>query len=290
MRNPVRTARYLKSLLALLLALSLNAVAQRQRIHADDYTIDAEIFPATHKLVAKAKVKITALEDTSVAIFELHNALRPTKITDAQGQTLTAERVSQDYSLRIPLNAALNKGDSTVLNFEYEGVLLGSDDSPVEGLKLASISQDFCVLLYAGRWFPVIGYGINRFTATINITVPVSFKVIASGLTAPARVTPGGKLIYNFAWTKPSFPGTLLAGTYIENVVPSGGETFKAYLFPIHKDAVGTMLETAQKEVGFFTDLYGAAPSRVLNVVEIPDDTLPSVWAPEIAGIASRNV
>src|SRR5271155_558380 len=198
MRNPVRTARYLKSLLALLLALSLNAVAQRQRIHADDYTIDAEIFPATHKLVAKAKVKITALEDTSVAIFELHNSLRPTKVTDAQGQILTAERVSQDYSIRIQLNGALNKGDSTTLNFEYEGVLIGADDSPVEGLKLASIGQDFCVLLYAGRWFPVVAYNLNRFTAAIKITVPAAFKVIGSGEPAPPRVTPAGKIEYSF--------------------------------------------------------------------------------------------
>jgi aminopeptidase N len=36
--------------------------------------------------------------------------------------------------------------------------------------------------------------------------------------------------------------------------------------------------------------LYGAAPSTTLRVVEIPDDTVPSAWAPEMALVASRAV
>ena len=36
--------------------------------------------------------------------------------------------------------------------------------------------------------------------------------------------------------------------------------------------------------------LYGPAPSTTLKVVEIPDDTVPAAWAPEIAAIASRAV
>ncbi len=36
--------------------------------------------------------------------------------------------------------------------------------------------------------------------------------------------------------------------------------------------------------------LYGPAPSTTLKVIEIPDDTVPSAWAPEIAAIASRGI
>jgi len=38
----------------------------------------------------------------------------------------------------------------------------------VDGLKLAYIGEDVTYLLYAGRWFPVVNYGMDRFTAAIN--------------------------------------------------------------------------------------------------------------------------
>jgi hypothetical protein len=62
------------------------------------------------------------------------------------------------------------KDSSTTLTFEYEGVLDSADDSPVRALS-GHIGDDTSYLLYAGRWFPVNAYGINRFTATMN-TVP----------------------------------------------------------------------------------------------------------------------
>ena len=69
----------------------------------------------------------------SVATFELNNALRLTKVTDANNKTLSAERVTQDSSVRIPLTAGMTKDASTTLTFEYEGILNSADESPVQG-------------------------------------------------------------------------------------------------------------------------------------------------------------
>ena len=66
--------------------------------------------PQTHQLKAQARVKFTALEDINIAIFELHNALRPTRVIDANGQTLSVERVSQDSTIRISLPRRLDQG------------------------------------------------------------------------------------------------------------------------------------------------------------------------------------
>ena len=52
--------------------------AEKQRIQVNDYIIQAVISPQTHQLKAQARVKFTALDDITIAIFELHNALRPT--------------------------------------------------------------------------------------------------------------------------------------------------------------------------------------------------------------------
>ena len=38
--------------------------------------------------------------------------------------------------------------------------------------------------------------------------------------------------------------------------------------------------ETAVKEFTYFITLYGPPASNVLRVVELPDDTVPSAWAP----------
>jgi hypothetical protein len=155
--------------------------AEKTRLRVDDYQIDVELLPQTHKLTARATVKVTALEDLNVATFQLNNALRITKLTDANNKPLTPERNTQDSTVRFALNSGIAKNGSTTFSFEYEGTLESADDSPVPGLKLAYVGQETSYLLYSGLWFPVAGYGVNRFTATIGVTVPAHMVVIGSG-------------------------------------------------------------------------------------------------------------
>src|SRR5262249_28498105 len=204
-RRPLRRAFLL---LPLVLSLLLPAVAaERSRVQVKDYVIDADIVPKTHRLTAKVKVTFLATDDANFASFELHNALHITKVLDANGKSLTAERVSQDNAVRVAFPTAIPKGSTSTLTFEYEGALAHADDSPVEGLKLAYIGEDMTHLLYAGRWFPITNYGIDRFTAAINITAPQGTLVVGSGSTAAPKPGAGGKTVTSFTWQKPSFPG-----------------------------------------------------------------------------------
>src|SRR5207249_6772113 len=95
-------------LLLMLLAAPAWA-AEKMRLRADDYQIDAELSPHTHKISAKAKVKFTALEELNIASFELHNGLRVTKVLDANNKPLQAERVTQDSTVRVQLPTPLPK-------------------------------------------------------------------------------------------------------------------------------------------------------------------------------------
>src|SRR5580704_17918806 len=90
------------ALLSLFLTLPARA-AEKMRLRVDDYQIEAELSPHAHKIQARAKVKFTALEDLNVAVFELHNALRVTKVADAAGKPLSAERATQDSTVRVQL-------------------------------------------------------------------------------------------------------------------------------------------------------------------------------------------
>src|SRR5579859_8108011 len=167
--------------LTLLLAVPSWAAPEKARLRVDDYQIEATLEPHLHQMTATAKVKFTALQDLNVATFELHNDLRVTKVTDEKNQPLSAERVTQDSSVRVPLPSGLSKDSSTTLTFEYEGQLENPDNSPVPGLNLAYIGDDTSYLFYAGRWFTVSGFGLNRFTPTISITLPAHMTAVGSG-------------------------------------------------------------------------------------------------------------
>jgi aminopeptidase N len=279
-----------------LFVISLPAwAAEKARFHADDYQIDAVLNPHEHKIAARAKVKITALEDLNIATFQLHNDLRLSKVTDASGKPLTADRLPQNSTVRVSLTKTVPKNDSTTLTFEYEGVLDSADDSPVPGLKLTSINEDTSYLLYAGDWFPVNDYGIDRFTATINITVPAHMLVIGSGglgegSPALKGASAGPAKTFSLKYDKASFPGTIIAGAFGDYASTEAGIDLHVYFKPTHKELAAAYAETAVKEFTYFITLYGPPASNVLRLVELPDDTVPSAWAPEVAALANRGI
>ena len=270
---------------------------EKLRLRVDDYKIDAELNPHAHQITARAKVTFTALEDLNSVSFELHNALRVTKVVDANNKPLQAERIAQNSTVRVELPATLPKDASTSLTFEYSGELDSADESPVQGLKLANIDDDTSYLLYAGRWFPVNGYGINRFTSTIGITVPAHMLVIGSG-TETESSTPAKKgasagaltKTFNFVCNRPSFPGTIVAGIFQEYKTDEAGVNLHVFFKPAHQSLASEYADAAIKEFTYYVTLYGPAPSTTLRVVELPDDTVPMTWATDIAAIANRAV
>jgi tetratricopeptide (TPR) repeat protein len=272
--------------------------AEKARLRVDDYQIDATIEPHLHQITARAKVKFTALQDLSVAVFELHNDLRVTKVVDEKNQPLSAERVTQDSTVRVPLPSGLSKDATTTLTFEYEGRLENADNSPVPGLNLAYIGDDTTYLLYAGRWFPVSGFGLNRFTSTIRITLPAHMLVIGSGKATSSDVAPAKKTAatvlptktFSFLYDKPSFPGTIVAGVFQEFKSDEAGLDLHVFFKPTHQSIAPAYTTTAVQEFTYFTTLYGPLPSTRLNVVELPGDTLPYTWAPEIVGLAGPSI
>jgi hypothetical protein len=286
---------------------------EKARIEVNDYAIQAVISPQSHQIKAQARVRFTALDDITIAIFELHNALRPTRVVDGSGQPLSVERVSQDSTIRVSLPNGLTKGASDTLTFEYEGAIQSGDDSPVPGLKLAYIGEPITYLLYSGRWFPMAGYGINRFTSTISISAPSEYSVIGSGKQTSGAASEGGveggsrrggtthatfaklpvpagyKTVSFTYEDKPSFPGTILIGKWEQTKSNEGGLNVMVYTTPEHKALATQYADAAVKEFFFFTSTYGPPFNGTLNVVELPNDTVPSAWAPEIAALASRS-
>jgi aminopeptidase N len=64
----------------------------------------------------------------------------------------------------------------------------------------------------------------------------------------------------------------------------------RVFFKPNHQDLGTEYASTAVKAFSYFVTQYGNAPSTRLNIVEIPDDTVPTAWAPEIAALSSRAI
>ena len=292
----VRSISSLAALLLFAVEFAANPVAaqrpERPTLDITGYVIDAEIDTTTHHLAAKTTVTFTAPDNAEMVSFGFHPALKVNKITDESGKVLTGER-SADGTIRVTPASALSSGRPLHWTFDYEGTITGSEDGPIEGLKLAAIQEPITYLLYPARWFPTTGFMTDRFTAEIHVRVPQGIKVLSSGAQGTfhsaklADGKPGEQ--YDFNWTRPGFPGTIIAGRFI-GPVSAGAGSPNVYLTVNHQGSANQVAQTASQEFAFFTDKFGVAESSRLNVVELPDDTLPAVWAPELAGIMGSRV
>ena len=263
------------------------AQTARPALNITGYVIDAELDSATHHLTATAQVTFTAPANLDVVTFGFHPALKVTKITDDSGKLLEAERTA-DGSIRVTANTPFVDGQPAHWTFVYDGIITGNEDGPIEGLKLAAIQEPISYLLYPARWFPSTGLMTDRFTAELHIRVPQGMRVFASGSTGASKpVTlssgkPGDE--YDFNWAKPGFPGTVIAGRYLPPVSAGAGNV-KVYVTITHQASANQLAQTATSEYNFFTDTFGLPPTPRINIVELPDDTLPAVYAPELAAI-----
>lgn len=293
MRAFVRTLRSSLALLVpfLLLTTAVWAAPPRVQLEVTGYIINADLFPADNKLTATADVTFTALEDLTSPVFELNNGLQLTKVIDAAKKPLEAERITTNSTIRFNLATPIPKGTSTTWHFEYGGTLRGTETSPVEGINFASVADPISILLYPGRWFPMTGLFTDRFTAEMHIRVPGDERVVGSGsgIAAPKSL-PGNRTEYTFKWTKPGFPGTIIAGKFLDPIVAPGINNVHVYVTEPRKAAAVVLAQDAAKQFEFMSTTFGRPESGQINLVELPADAVSATWAPEIAALSGARV
>jgi hypothetical protein len=275
-------------LLGVLLGLTPAWVAAQgaaQRFEVTNYVITAELLPSQHFLTSKARIDIVPNSDITTLTFELHSNLRVEKVADSAGKEVSFKQDGQ--ALNLSLINPLPAGKDASVTVKYGGMLNSTDGSPVEDIKVAYVGPEGSYLLYPGHWFPVSTNHGNRFTATMNITVPSDETVVASGRAAAPERQPG-KVTYTYVFDNPSFPGTVIAGKYVVQPATAVGADIALYLKPGHEGLAAPYGDTAAKIMAFYSDVFGPLPSAHLNIVEIGDDTLGGYTAPGIVGLASR--
>lgn len=255
----------------------------RPQLDVTRYVIHADLDPESGRLTATAAVTFTALLDLNSVSFGLNNGLQVTKLTDAARANVPFERSAADSTLRISPALAVPKGSSTTWTFTYAGAPT-VETSPVEGIDFVQVADPVSFLLYPGRWFPLNGLYTDRFTAEVHVTVPDGEYVIGSGYTTQHK-TAGGRTEFVFDWTKPGFPGTLVAGKFLPPVTAPDAPNVKVYFTEANKAKAADTAATTAREFEYMTDRFGGAESPTLNVVELPPSTVSAAWAPEIVAV-----
>lgn len=279
---------------------------QAPAIHVNGYTIEVTLDPARHSVHAQTTVNFTVLRPTRSVLFELNPALNVSDIADAMGKHLEAQRVSSDATTSQPQTdevqvtaiAPLAAGQNVEWTFAYSGVFQppakkNGDTLSQSSMTFAAVGDPVSYLLYAARWFPVVDYGINRFTASIHVHVPPGEQVFGSGLIGPPEPDGRGDNVFDFEWRQPAFPGTIIAGTFSTTHATAAGKDLSISLLhatsltPDAAQNLGQKVATiGEQELGGLTSQFGPLPFNRLSIVELPAGTIPAVAAPGIVAVA----
>ncbi|MGH9535512.1 MAG: M1 family aminopeptidase [Terriglobales bacterium] len=241
-----------------------------------------------HQLAATAQVALTATQPTAAVTFALNSNLRVTSVTDPGGDKLATQRTAQ--GVNVTLASALEPGASTTLTFAYAGPLATAELSPITGIRTAYVGPHGAFLLYPGEWFPLLGYGTNRFTMTVSADLPAQFGMVASGRPT-AAAQPNGAILYTYTQTQPTFPGSVVVTALRPVTLRNNGLTANFYFgTAIPADLVQQYGEAAGKIFAFLAGNFGNPPTDTLHFIALPDDSLPSFSSPNMIFLSRSSI
>ena len=256
------------------------------------YSIDLSLDPVHHSLSAKTQLDFTTSRNLATVEFQLNPVLHVERVMDASGKNLSA--VQKGRKITVTSAGSLMPGSDVAWTFTYTGVL---DATPGGSMRLVSIGEPVSYLLYRGDWFPVVGGGTQRFTSEIHVHVPTGDQVLASGSTGTPHLDKNGQTIFEFNWPHQGFPGTIIAGKF-QPVIVAPGSQIRVYQIVQESGGKSEAAHPSAQEIAATAAMqyrelaaqFGPTQTGTLNIVELPNDTLPAVSAPGIAGVAGNQL
>ena len=269
------------------------ALAQRTasqgRIDVEEISVTADVNPRTQSIAAKARVRFKAVDDKiSAASFELHNAMTVTGVTYLDDSRVDAQRNSQDFSVKLTLDPPMVKGSTREVVIRYEGKLTGQEESPVYGIKFASLRPEYGFLMYPSRWFPIAGYTSDRYKSEFVITVPEGYSVVSGGLETTKK--DGRKSTTTCSFNSPGFGGSLAIVQGEGKKVSSGGVNSLVYFRGESAAAADSWGEETGKVLGLLTTQFGIAPASSLVLVETEEGAPNGYASPGMLFLSPRGI
>ena len=286
--------------LAVLVACSAAPLdAQTQRppsFLAQRYDVSATLDTIGQSISAVAKVDFRASEVSSNVRVELHPNLEVRDVKSADGKLLTFQRDSQNplivvVSLLTPVAA----GGRFTLTFTYAGLLANEENSPVPGVRVASINKDNAYLLLPARWFPLTNFPSNRYTGIFRLNVPDTFAVAGTGKAlapqpmASQTAVQGGRLLYTFECSNAAPNGSFVAGNLQLSPKQAEGVSVAVYAPREASGNAEAFASDIARSETIFSDMFGPLPDSDMTIVQLPDGTLRDFAAPGVLFLGARS-
>ena len=263
---------------------------------AEHYDVTTTVDPASQSLSAVAKIDFRAYEVSSIIRVELHPNLNVSEIKTPAGKALNFERDALNpLLLNVNLPSAAAANSIVTLTFTYAGPMANEDNSPVPGVRLASVYKDGAYLLLPARWFPLTAYPTNRYTGTFRMIVPDTFAVAGTGKAlspspvAAKSAAEGGRLMYVFECPNAAPNGSFVAGPLQLTAKQPEGVSVSVYA---PRSAVANPADFANsvaRSVNAFSDLFGALPAEPeITVAQIPNGGLREFAGPGLVVLSER--
>ncbi len=242
------------------------------------YEISAEVVPDKSFVKGEVKIRFVLLEDSVSLPFELNTRLSLLGVRDEEDVSYSTSFDNFESSrLRVRGSETFRKGTEKTLTFRFEGTLEKETyaflDTPQA--ESAVIYPEGAMLLSEGNWFPSHRLPLDAATATVKITVPLGFSVVAPGEMRSIETLGISEV---FTWESgqlltriPVVVARFFRQKFEDSPIPLTfyvTEAFDRDLRPF-VDEVTQMLE-------FFQSEYGPFPKEALNFVQVSNVRLPS--------------
>ncbi len=262
---------------SLLLLLFSPALALAQHSHAplvldvEHYEIEAEVIPERSSLKGEVRVRLRVLQDTVTLPFELNNRLSIIEIKDVADFPYSLSFNDVDSS-RMGVKGAgpFKQGVEKTLIFRFEGILEKEEyaflDKPL-GQK-AMIDSAGGILLSEGKWFPVHRFPLDAATASIRISAPLGFTVVAPG-NLQAIETSGISEIFHWKSEQPVTQAPVVIARYYREMFEEGPIPLTLFVTQDYDRDLRPLAKEIEQILEFLNLEYGPYPISGLSLAQV---------------------
>jgi len=242
------------------------------------YEIIAEVVPEESFVKGEVKIRFVLLEDSVSLPFELNTRLSLLEVRDEEDVSYSTSFDNFESSrLRVRGSGTFRKETEKTLTFRFEGTLERETyaflDTPQA--ESAVIYPEGAILLSEGNWFPSHLLSLDAATATVKITVPLGFSVVAPGEMRSIE-TLGVSEVFTWESRQPLTRIPVVVARFFRQKFEDSSIPLTFYVTEAFDRDLRPFVDEVTQMLEFFQSEYGPFPKEALNFVQVSNVRLPS--------------
>ena len=252
--------------------------APHRLIDVQHYDISAELVPDQSFLEGRAEIRFIPAQDMLSVPFEFNSRMTLLGVTDADGVRYSLSFDDFDSArMRVRGSGPFKAGVETTLVFRFEGTLEREQYAflDVPQTENAVVHSDGAMLLSDGKWFPVHSLPLDAAQATLKITVPLGFSVVAPGKLESIE-TVGVNEVFTWVSDQPLTQISVVVARFFRQEFDKTPLPLTFFVTEDFDQDLNPVADVAAEILEYFQNEYGGPPVETLNLVEVGNVVIPS--------------